>query len=111
MPVQQYDSTAGGGRPTPQQPSIGCGLPGHTAVVYTGKRVCRYLYLVYRRMSPLASKKSHSSLLRFRATIEAGSLPAPTYGNTLSFYEACYHNAMQSPGGGGSVGTACKKYF
>ena len=28
MPVQQYDSTAGAGRPTPQQPSIGCGLPG-----------------------------------------------------------------------------------
>ena len=28
MPVQQYDSTAGAGRPTPQQPPIGCGLPG-----------------------------------------------------------------------------------
>ena len=28
MPVQQYDSTAGAGRPTPLQPSIGCGLPG-----------------------------------------------------------------------------------
>ena len=28
MPAQQYDSTAGAGRPTPQQPSIGCGLPG-----------------------------------------------------------------------------------
>ena len=28
MPVHQYDSTAGAGRPAPQQPSIGCGLPG-----------------------------------------------------------------------------------
>ena len=28
MPVQQYDGTVGTGRPTPQQPPIGCGLPG-----------------------------------------------------------------------------------
>ena len=28
MPAQQYNSTAGAGRPTPQQPSIGCRLPG-----------------------------------------------------------------------------------
>ena len=37
MLVQQYDSTAGAGRPTPQHPSIGCGLPGPCGGYIYGK--------------------------------------------------------------------------
>ena len=54
MPVQQYDSTAGEGRPTAQQPSIGCGLPGPYGGDVYGKP--RRPISVYRRMSPLASE-------------------------------------------------------
>ena len=56
IPVQQYDSTAGAGRPTPQQPPIGCGLPGSYGGSLYGK--ARLPISVCRRMSPLASKKS-----------------------------------------------------
>ena len=56
MPVQQYDSTAGAGRPTPKQPSIGCGLPGPYGGSGYGK-VSLPTY-VYRRMSPLVSEKN-----------------------------------------------------
>ena len=56
MPGQQYGSTAGAGRPIPQQPSIGCGLPGpYGGDVYGNARLPMS---VYRRMSPLASKES-----------------------------------------------------
>ena len=76
MLVQQYDTTAGAGRSASQQPPIGCGLPGHTVVMYTGKHVCRYLYIAECFPSPL--QKSHGSRLRFRATTNARSLPVPT---------------------------------
>ena len=56
MPVQQYNTMAGAGRPTPQQPSIGCGLPGLYGGNVYGK--ARLPISVYRRMSPPASKKS-----------------------------------------------------
>ena len=41
----------------------------HTAVVYTGKHVCRYLYIAECFPSPL--RKAHGSWLRFRATMKA----------------------------------------
>ena len=75
MQVQQGDSTAGAGVPNPQQPPIGCGLPGPYGG--SGKHVCRYLYIAECLPSPL--RKSHGSRLRFRATMEAGSVPVPTY--------------------------------
>ena len=46
MPAQQYDSSAGVGRPTPQQPSIACGLPGPYGVSVYGK--ARLPISVYR---------------------------------------------------------------
>ena len=67
MPAQQqqYDSTAGAGRPAPQQPPIiGCGLPGPYGggtVVFTGKLVCRYLYIAECRPSPLRKPTAHGS--------------------------------------------------
>ena len=64
----------------------------HTAVMYTGKHVCRYLYIAECLPTPL--RKAHGSRLGFRAAMEAGSLPVPTYGKTHSFYDACYHNVM-----------------
>ena len=81
MPVQQYDSTAEAGRPTLQQPSIGCGLPGPYGRSVYAK--ARYLYIAECLPSPL--RKTHGSRLRFRATMEVGSLPVPTYGKTHSF--------------------------
>ena len=54
--IQQYDSTSRARRPTPRQPSIGCGLPGPYGGNVYGK--ARLPISVYRRMSPLASKKS-----------------------------------------------------
>ena len=56
MPVQQYDVTAGAGCPIPQQPLIGCGLPGPCGGNVYGK--ARLPISVYRRMPPLTSKKS-----------------------------------------------------
>ena len=63
MPVQQYGSTAGAGRPTSQQPSIGCGLPG----LYGGSvyRKARQPISVYRRMSRLASNAFESNTTAF----------------------------------------------
>ena len=43
----------------------------HTAVMYTGKNVCRYLYIA--ECLPSTLRKAHGSRLRFRATMEAGS--------------------------------------
>ncbi len=48
MPGQQYYSTAGAGRPTPQQPSYGGDLYGKARLPVS----------VYRGMSPLTSKKN-----------------------------------------------------
>ena len=57
MPVQQYDSTVGAGRPIPVQPPIGCGLPcPYGGSVYGKAR--RLPISVYCTISPLASKKS-----------------------------------------------------
>ena len=59
MPVKQYDSTARAGRPTPQQRSIGRGLPGpYGGDVY---RKARRPISVYRRMSPLVLRKAHTA--------------------------------------------------
>ena len=58
MPIQQYDSTVGAGRPIPQQTLIGRGLPGpYGGNVYGGK-ARRLLISMYQRMPPLPSKKN-----------------------------------------------------
>ena len=72
MPVQQYDSAAGAGRPTPQQPSIGCGLPGPYGGSVYGK--ARLPMSVYRRMSPLVSPRLPSPPL---ASEKSPRLTAP----------------------------------
>ena len=80
MPVQQYDSPAGAGRPTPQQPSIGGGLPGPYGGSVYGK--ARLPISVYRRMFPLTSKKSPRLMAPVPSNDE--SLPVPTYRKTHS---------------------------
>ena len=55
--VQQYDSTVGAERPTPQQPPIiSCGLPGPyggSAYIRESTSVCRYIYVYCEGLSPL----------------------------------------------------------
>ena len=55
MPIQQYDSTAGAGRPISQQSSIGWGLTDPYGGDVHGR--ARLPTFVYRRMSLFASKK------------------------------------------------------
>ena len=52
MPVQQYDSTAGEGRPTPQQPSIGCGLAWFVRDIYGKVRLFADILHISQNASP-----------------------------------------------------------
>ena len=59
MPVQQYDITAGARRPTPQQPAIGCGLPGpYGGNVYGKARLLPIAACMSQNVSPRLLRKS-----------------------------------------------------
>ena len=59
MPVQQYDSTTGARRPTPQQPPISCALPSpYGGDVYRKARLPISIYL-----SQNVSPRPHGSIV------------------------------------------------
>ena len=62
MPVQQYDSTAGAGRPTPQQPPTGIGLPGPYGGSVNGKTP----YVVWYVLTVWYGKNAVYGMVRLR---------------------------------------------
>ena len=61
---------------------IGCGLPGPTAM-YTGKHVCRYLYIA--ECLPSLLRKSHITAQQFKRDRHTKTLKAHEYVRTYVF--------------------------